>query len=300
MSVTVKDLQAYKREGRRFAMLTAYDFTTARILDEAGVSVILVGDSLGMTMLGYPDTLAVTMEEMLHHTRAVRRGVANALVVGDMPFMSYHASIEDAIRNAGRFLKDGGANAVKLEGAGRVVEMTQRLTDMGIPVMAHLGLTPQFVNQFGGFKVQGKSEEAAERIERDALALQEAGAFSLVLEGIPAHLGRRITSVLQVPTIGIGAGIGCDAQVLVIQDMLGLSGEKVPKFVKRFADLRGEITRAVGEYIKEVEAATFPGPEHSYGMGAAVATEAVGEGAIYGAALTAPAAKPVKVVRAAP
>jgi 3-methyl-2-oxobutanoate hydroxymethyltransferase len=299
MSVTVKDLQAYKREGRRFAMLTAYDFTTARILDEAGVPVILVGDSLGMTMLGYPDTLAVTVEEMLHHTRAVRRGVANALVVGDMPFMSYHASIEDAIRNAGRFLKDGGANAVKLEGAGRVVEMTQRLTDMGIPVMAHLGLTPQFVNQFGGFKVQGKSDEAAERIERDALALQEAGAFSLVLEGIPADLGRRITSVMQIPTIGIGAGIGCDAQVLVIQDMLGLSGEKVPKFVKRFADLRGEITRAVGEYIEEVEAGNFPGPEHSYGMGAAAATEAVGEGAIYGAARMAPAAKPVKVVRAA-
>ena len=278
MSVTVKDLQAYKREGRRFAMLTAYDFTTARILDEAGVPVILVGDSLGMTMLGYPDTLAVTMEEMLHHTRAVRRGVANALVVGDMPFMSYHASIEDAIGNAGRFLKDG-ANAVKLEGAGRVVEMTQRLTDMGIPVMAHLGLTPQFVNQFGGFKVQGKSDEAAERIERDALALQEAGAFSMVLEGIPAELGRRITSVLEIPTIGIGAGIGCDAQVLVIQDMLGLSGEKVPKFVKRFAGLRGEIKRAVGEYIEEVEAGNFPGPEHSYGMGAA--------------------AKPVKVVRAA-
>jgi 3-methyl-2-oxobutanoate hydroxymethyltransferase len=278
MSVTVKELQAYKLEGRRFAMLTAYDFTTARILDEAGVPVILVGDSLGMTMLGYPDTLAVTMEEMLHHTRAVRRGVANALVVGDMPFMSYHASIEDAIGNAGRFLKDG-ANAVKLEGAGRVVEMTQRLTDMGIPVMAHLGLTPQFVNQFGGFKVQGKSDEAAERIERDALALQEAGAFSLVLEGIPAELGRRITSVLEIPTIGIGAGIGCDAQVLVIQDMLGLSGEKVPKFVKRFADLRGEINRAVGEYIEEVEAGNFPGPEHSYGMGTA--------------------AKPVKVVRAA-
>jgi 3-methyl-2-oxobutanoate hydroxymethyltransferase len=299
MSVTIKDLQAYKREGRRFAMLTAYDFTTARILDEAGVPVILVGDSLGMTMLGYPDTLAVTMEEMLHHTRAVRRGVANALVVGDMPFMSYHASIEDAIRNAGRFLKEGGANAVKLEGAGRVVEMTQRLTGMGIPVMGHLGLTPQFVNQFGGFKVQGKSDEAAERIEHDALALQAAGAFSLVLEGIPAGLGRRVTSVLQIPTIGIGAGVGCDAQVLVIQDMLGLSGEGVPKFVKRFADLRGEITRAVGEYIEEVESGSFPGPEHSYGMGAAAAPERTTESAIYGATRTPKAIKVEKVVRAA-
>jgi 3-methyl-2-oxobutanoate hydroxymethyltransferase len=299
MSVTIKDLQAYKREGRRFAMLTAYDFTTARILDEAGVPVILVGDSLGMTMLGYPDTLAVTMEEMLHHTRAVRRGVTTALVVGDMPFMSYHASTEDAIRNAGRFLKEGGANAVKLEGGGRVVEMTRRLTDMGIPVMAHLGLTPQAVNQFGGFKVQGKSDEAAERIERDALALQEAGAFSLVLEGIPAGLGRRITSVLQIPTIGIGAGVDCDAQVLVIQDMLGLSGEKVPKFVKRFADLRGEMTAAVEEYIAEVESGAFPTPEHSYGLGVAPAPELVGDGAIYGAARTPKAIKVEKVVRAA-
>jgi 3-methyl-2-oxobutanoate hydroxymethyltransferase len=215
-----------------------------------------------------------------------------------MPFMSYHASIEDAVRNAGRFLKEGGANAVKLEGAGRVVEMTQRLTDMGIPVMGHLGLTPQFVNQFGGFKVQGKSDEAAERIEHDALALQAAGAFSLVLEGIPAGLGRRVTSVLQIPTIGIGAGVGCDAQVLVIQDMLGLSGENVPKFVKRFADLRSEITRAVGEYIEEVETGSFPGPEHSYGMGAA-AQERTTESAIYGATRTPKAIKVEKVVRAA-
>jgi len=188
MSVTIKDLQAYKREGRRFAMLTAYDFTTARILDEAGIPVLLVGDSLGMTMLGYADTLPVTMEEMLHHTRAVRRGVQNALVVGDMPFMSYHASAKDAIRNAGHFLQ-AGANAVKLEGGGRVIELARRLVEMGVPVMAHLGLTPQSVNQFGGFKVQGRSDEAAKRIQKDALALQEAGAFSLVLEGVPADLG---------------------------------------------------------------------------------------------------------------
>lgn len=294
MSVSVKDLQAYKQEGRRFTMLTAYDYTTARILDEAGVPVILVGDSLGMTMLGYPDTLAVTVDEMLHHTRAVRRGVENALVVGDMPFMSYHASIEDGIRNAGRFLKEGGANAVKLEGAGRVVDLTHQLTEMGIPVMAHVGLTPQFVNQFGGFKVQGKSEEAAERILSDALELEQAGAFSIVFEGIPAGLGRRLTSSLSIPTIGIGAGVDCDAQVLVIQDMLGLSGTHVPKFVKLFADLRSEITRAVGEYISEVESGTFPGPEHSYGLGTArVAGEAVGEGAVYGGV------KRPKVVKAA-
>jgi 3-methyl-2-oxobutanoate hydroxymethyltransferase len=294
MSVTVKDLQAYKREGRRFAMLTAYDYTTARILDEAGVPVILVGDSLGMTMLGYQDTLAVTVDEMLHHTRAVRRGVTNALLIGDMPFMSYHTSLEDGIRNAGRFLQEGGANAVKVEGAGRVVELTKALTEMGIPVMAHLGLTPQFVNQFGGFKVQGKSEEAADRIQRDALALQQAGAFSLVLEGIPADLGRQVTRALDIPTIGIGAGVNCDAQVLVIQDMLGLSGARVPKFVKRFADLRGEMTRAVGEYIAEVEAGSFPGAEHSYGVGASAPREAVEEGTLYGggpaAAKTAEAA----------
>jgi len=283
MSVSIKDLQAYKRAGRRFAMLTAYDYTTARILDEAGVPVILVGDSLGMTMLGYPDTLSVTVDEMLHHTRAVRRGVSNALLIGDMPFMSYHASLEDGIRTAGRFLQEGGANAVKLEGAGRVVELTRALTDMGIPVMAHLGLTPQFVNQFGGFKVQGKSEEAADRIQRDALALQKAGAFSMVLEGIPANLGAQVTEALDIPTIGIGAGVDCDAQVLVIQDMLGLSGARVPKFVKRFADLRGEMTRAVGEYIAEVEAGSFPGPEHSYGTGTLAVPDAVGEGTLYGA-----------------
>jgi 3-methyl-2-oxobutanoate hydroxymethyltransferase len=285
VSVTIKDLQAYKRDSKRFAMLTAYDFTTARIIDEAGIPVILVGDSLANTMLGYDTTLPVTMEEMLHHTRAVRRGVQNALLVGDMPFMSYHASVEDAIGNAGRFLKEAGANAIKLEGGGRIIEITERLTAMGIPVMAHLGLTPQFVNQMGGFKVQGKSDEAAEQIQRDAVALQAAGAFALVLEGIPAPLGRLVTRQLDIPTIGIGAGPDCDAQVLVIQDMLGLSGEKVPKFVKRFADMRAVMTGAVQEFIAEVEGGSFPGPEHSYGVAAPkpdAAAEQVGEGAIYG------------------
>ena len=267
MTTTIKDVQAWKRDGKRFAMLTAYDFTTARLLDEAGIPVILVGDSLGMTMLGYPDTLSVTLDEMIHHTKAVRRGVKNALLVGDMPFMTYHASAEDAIRSAGRFLQEGGANAVKLEGGGRVIDLTRQLTGMGIPVMAHLGLTPQFFNQFGGFKVQGRSDEAAERIQQDALALQEAGAFSMVLEGIPADLGTSVTASLDIPTIGIGAGPGTDAQVLVIQDMLGLSGEKVPKFVKRFADLGPEITRAVGQFMAEVEDGTFPDAEHAYGTG---------------------------------
>jgi len=281
MTTTIHDLQARKREGRRFAMLTAYDFTTARIIDAAGIPVILVGDSLGNTMLGYDTTLPVTMDEMLHHAKAVRRGVRDALLVGDMPFMSYHASLEDGIRNAGRFLQEAGMNAVKLEGAGRVVDLTRALTGMGIPVMAHLGLTPQFVNAMGGFKVQGKSEAAAERIRDDALALQEAGAFSLVLEGIPADLGATVTRSLEIPTIGIGAGPGCDAQVLVIQDMLGLSGEKVPKFVKRFADLRGSITGAVTSYIAEVEDGTFPGAEHSYGVaGRGGAAESVP--AVYG------------------
>jgi 3-methyl-2-oxobutanoate hydroxymethyltransferase len=279
MSVTIQDLRKHKLAGERFTMLTAYDFTTARIVDEARVDVILVGDSLGNTMLGYADTLPVTMEEMLHHTRAVRRGVSHALLVGDMPFMSYHASVEDGIRNAGRFLKEGGANAVKLEGGGRVIELTRQLTSMGIPVMSHLGLTPQFVNQFGGFKVQGKTDEAAEQIERDALALQAAGAFSLVLEGIPVDLGRSVTQSLDIPTIGIGAGPHTDAQVLVIQDMLGLSGERVPKFVKRYADLRGEMQRALQAYITEVGDGTFPSAAHSYGSAAAAEVEK----AVYGA-----------------
>ena len=289
MSITVNDLKAFKQAGKRFAMLTAYDYTTAQILDAAGVPVILVGDSLGNTMLGYPSTVHVTMDEMLHHTKAVRRGVTEALVVGDMPFMTYRVSVEEGMRNAGRFIQEGGANAVKLEGAGPSVELTARLTEAGIPVMAHLGLTPQSVNQIGGYKVQGKSDEAAARIIKDALALQSAGAFSLVLEAIPAGLGELVTQRLDIPTIGIGAGAGTDGQVLVIQDMLGLSGGHSPKFVKRFADLRGQITTAVGEYIAEVEAGVFPGPEHSYG---GTRPDSVGA-AVYGGAATEPAPAPV-------
>ena len=264
MSITIRDLQAFKAEGRRWAMLTAYDYPTAQIVDEVGVPVILVGDSVANNVLGYPDTVPVTMEEMLHHTRAVRRGVTRALVVGDLPFMSYQAGIDDGMRNAGRFLKEAGANAVKLEGPE--LELTSRLTAAGIPVMAHVGLTPQSVNQMGGYRVQGKTDEAADRIEREALALQKAGAFAIVLEGVPMELGRHLTDVLAIPTIGIGAGPHTDAQVLVFHDMVGLNA-RTPKFVKQYAQLRTEIGRAVGEFVAEVEAGTFPDEAHSYGGG---------------------------------
>ncbi|MFN2463218.1 MAG: 3-methyl-2-oxobutanoate hydroxymethyltransferase [Candidatus Dormibacteria bacterium] len=264
MSVTIRDLQELKGDGRRFAMLTAYDYPVARIIDEAGVPVILVGDSVANTILGYPDTLPMTMDEMLHHCRAVRRGVTNALLVGDMPFMSYQVSVEEGMRNAGRFLKEAGVNAVKLEGPE--VELTSRLTRVGIPVMAHVGLTPQSVNQMGGYRVQGKSDDAAERIEREALALQEAGAFAIVLEGVPSDLGRHLTELLTIPTIGIGAGPGTDGQVLVIWDLLGLN-DRVAKFVKRYANLRGEIAGAVAAFKSEVESGVFPDEQHSYSGG---------------------------------
>ena len=233
MSITIRDLQAFKAEARRFAMLTAYDYPTAQIIDEAGVPVILVGDSIANNVLGYPDTLPVTMDEMLHHARAVRRGVTNALVVGDMPFMSYQVSVEEGMRNAGRFLKEAGANAVKLEGPE--LELTSRLSAAGIPVMAHVGLTPQSVNQMGGYRVQGKTEAAADRIEHECVALQRAGAFAIVLEGIPADLGRHLTGLLAIPTIGIGAGAHCDGQVLVFHDMIGLNARTcAPKSAGRW------------------------------------------------------------------
>ncbi|GAC1584047.1 MAG: 3-methyl-2-oxobutanoate hydroxymethyltransferase [Candidatus Dormibacteria bacterium] len=264
MSVTTRDLQSFKDDGRRFAMLTAYDFPTAQVVDQAGVPVILVGDSVANNVLGYPDTLPMTMDEMLHHTRAVRRGVTNALLVGDMPFMSYQVSLEEGVRNAGRFLKEAGAAAVKLEGPA--IDLTARLTAAGIPVMAHVGLTPQSVNQMGGYRVQGKTSAAAERIEAEALALQGAGAFAIVLEGLPSELGRHLTGVLAIPTIGIGAGAHTDGQVLVINDMLGMNA-RVPKFVKQYANLREEIGAAVARYVEEVAAGVFPDDAHSYGGG---------------------------------
>src|SRR5436190_13916860 len=215
---TVLDVQRFKDEGRRFAMLTAYDYLSARILDESGVPVLLVGDSLGMVMLGYPTTLPVTMEDMLVHAKAVSRGARQALLVGDMPFMSYQVSTEQAMANAGRFIQEAGMHAVKLEGGGRVIDITKRLTEIGIPVMGHLGLTPQFVHQMGGFKVQGKTDKQAAQIKSDARALQDAGAFSIVLEGVHSKLAAEITQELRIPTIGIGAGPACDGQVLVFHD----------------------------------------------------------------------------------
>jgi 3-methyl-2-oxobutanoate hydroxymethyltransferase len=262
MSVTVRDLRTFKERGERFVMLTAYDFPTARILDEAGIPVLLVGDSLANNILGYETTLPVTMEEMLHHTRAVARGAKNALIVGDMPFLSYQTSLEDGIRNAGRFLKEGGAHAVKLEGA--MLELTSALVDRGIPVMGHIGLTPQSVHAMGGYRVQGKSEEDARRLLDQAHSLEKTGVFSLVLEGIPAPLAAQITEALTVPTIGIGAGPSCDAQVLVITDLLGLGTGTYPKFVKSYADLRGEITTAVQSFREEVAEGIFPDDAHSY------------------------------------
>jgi 3-methyl-2-oxobutanoate hydroxymethyltransferase len=261
MGVTIHDLRTWKSEGKRFAMLTAYDFPTAQILDRAGIPVILVGDSVGNNVLGYETTLPVTMEEMLHHTRAVARGVERAMVVGDMPFLSYQVSLEEGIRNAGRFIKDGGAHAVKVEGAQ--YDLIHKLVELGIPVMAHVGLTPQSVHGMGGYRVQGRGEEAARKLLDQALNLEKAGAFSIVLEGMPSDVGRTITQELQIPTIGIGAGPECDAQVLVINDLLGLN-EAVPKFVTRYANLREEMTRAVTAFAADVEAGTFPDEGHSY------------------------------------
>ena len=261
---TVLDVQRFKDEGRRFAVLTAYDFLSARILDEAGIPILLVGDSLGMVMLGHPTTLPVTLEDMLHHAKAVARGARQALLVGDMPFMSYHVSIEQAITTAGRFLQEAGMHSVKLEGGGHVIEITRRLTELGIPVMGHLGLTPQFVHQMGGFKVQGKTDAQAARILADAKALEQAGAFSIVLEGVPSKLASTVTEALRIPTIGIGAGAGTDGQVLVLHDMLGLTTGKAPKFVKRYANLADEITRAANAYAEDVRNGKFPGREHEY------------------------------------
>jgi len=264
VSVTVRDIRAYKERGERFVMLTAYDALSARLLEEAGIPVLLVGDTLGMVMLGHDSTVPVTMEEMLHHTKAVRRGTADCFVVGDMPFMSYQASIEEGMHNAGRFLKEAGANAVKLEGGGRTAELVAHLTEAGIPVMGHLGLTPQSVNQLSGYRVQGRSDEQAHRIVQDAKDLEAAGAFSLVLEAVPSALAAEVTRSLDIPTIGIGAGPSCDAQVLVWHDFLGITTGKAPRFVKRYATLADEIKRAAVAFASEVSEGTYPGPEHTY------------------------------------
>jgi len=263
--VTVPSLLKQKADGEPIVMVTAYDATFAKLLDATDVDIILVGDSLGMVMQGREHTLEVTVEDVAYHTRCVTRGASRAQVVADMPFMSYQVSAEQALTNAGRLVKEGGAHAVKLEGGERVSEAIGRITAAGIPVMGHLGLTPQSVHAFGGFKVQARERDAAEQLEREALLLQECGCYSLVLEGIPAPLAKRVSASLSIPTIGIGAGVGCDGQVRVIQDLLGMDPSFKPKFVKRFATLAETIGEAVNAYATEVRARTFPGPEHSFG-----------------------------------
>jgi 3-methyl-2-oxobutanoate hydroxymethyltransferase len=263
--ITVKHLREMKARGEKIAMLTAYDFVTARAVDGAGAEIILVGDSLANTVLGYENTIAVTMEEMLHHVKPVARAAKRSMVVGDMPFMSYQVSKEQALENAGRFLKEGGARAVKIEGGERMVSTVSFLVEAGVPVMGHLGLTPQSLYQLGGYRVQGRESDARARMLEDALLLEEAGAFSLVLECVPLGLAAEITSRLAIPTIGIGAGPKCDGQVLVIHDLLGLSDkESLPKFVKPYAQLGKEMRQALATYVKEVREGMFPDDEHSY------------------------------------
>lgn len=266
MKNTVVTFQQMKESGEKISMLTAYDYSTAKLEDEAGVNSILVGDSLGNVVLGYEDTISVTMEDMIHHGVAVSRGAKNALVIVDMPFMSYQTSVYDAVVNAGRLMKEGRAGAVKLEGGKEVCPQIKAIVDAGIPVCAHLGLTPQSINAFGGFKVQGKTEAAAKKLLEDAMAIQEAGAFAVVLEGIPKKLADLATERLTIPTIGIGAGNGCDGQVIVYQDMLGMFSDFTPKFVKRYAETGEMMKSAFRQYIEEIQSGVFPGEEHEYKM----------------------------------
>jgi 3-methyl-2-oxobutanoate hydroxymethyltransferase len=262
--VTVVDLKKKKESKEPIVMITAYDYPSAQMVDEAGVDIILVGDSLGMVVLGYENTLPVTMEDMLRHTAAVVRGSKRAIVVGDMPFMSYQLSPEQALDNAGRFIKEAGAHAVKLEGGEEVLEAIKKITDAGIPVMGHIGLTPQSIHRIGGYRVQGRDEETALKLKKDAKLLEEAGCFSIVLEAVPTQLAKEITESLSIPTIGIGAGPYCDGQVLVYHDVLGIFQEFKPKFVKRYANLRDQIVDAVKQYVSEVKEGIFPDEEHSY------------------------------------
>ncbi|MBQ1616409.1 MAG: 3-methyl-2-oxobutanoate hydroxymethyltransferase [Ruminococcus sp.] len=266
MKNTVLTLQQAKEENKKITMLTAYDYSTARLIDESGVNMILVGDSLGNVMLGYEDTVSVTMEDMIHHGAAVARGAKNAMVVVDMPFMSYQTGVYDALTNAGRLMKEARANAVKLEGGVEVCEQIKAIVSAGIPVVAHIGLTPQSVNAFGGHKVQGKTEAAAKKLLEDALAVEAAGAFAVVIEGVPAKLAELITKKLTIPTIGIGAGAACDGQVLVYQDMLGMYSDFTPKFVKKFSNVSEVMKAAFAQYIEEVQNGVFPSEEHCYAI----------------------------------
>ena len=262
--ITTSTVRQMKAEGKPITMITAYDYAMARNVDEAGIDMILIGDSVGNVMLGYSSTIPVTMDAMVHHTQAVVRGTKAALVVSDMPFMSYQASETEALTNAGRLLKEGGCAAVKLEGGSEVCPIVKKMVIAGIPVMGHIGLTPQSVNQFGGFKVQGKDVAAAQKLIDDAKALEAAGAFSIVLECVPAALAAKVSEALTIPTIGIGAGNGCDGQVIVCNDMLGVSNGFTPKFVKKYLDLHQEIVGAVAEYISDVRDRSFPAPEHTF------------------------------------
>ncbi len=262
--VTVPEVSGRKNSGKKITALTAYDYSFAKLLDATDLDIILVGDSLGMVSLGHENTLAVTMENMVDHIRAVKQGAQRALVVGDMPFMSYQVSVEQAVTNAGRLIQEGGASAVKLEGGVRVSDRVQAIVQTGIPVMGHIGLTPQSVHQFGGYKVQGKNYLDSRQIKQDAHELQNAGIFALVLEGIPGGLAEEITAELKIPTIGIGAGSKCDGQILVLHDLLGLNQDFVPKFVKQYAQLADSLKDAVSEYIQDVRSETFPGQEHTY------------------------------------
>jgi len=263
--VTIQQLQKMKAEREKISMITAYDYPSARFVDKAGIEIILVGDSLAMTVMGLDSTVPVTMEEMIHHTKAVVRGVENAMVVGDLPFGSYNQSKEQAIANATRLMKEGGCDAVKLEGGVEMAGITKAIVDAGIPVMGHIGLTPQTISKLGGFKVQGKGAQEAEKLLKGALALQEAGIFSIVLECVPEEVGRLVTEKLSIPTIGIGGGRYCDGQVLVFHDTLGLFEKFLPKFVKRYRNLGEEIVKALEEYKQEVKEEKFPGPEHVFG-----------------------------------
>lgn len=272
--ISIHQLKQYKAEGKRFAMITAYDYPMARLVEQAGIPIILVGDSLGSVILGYESTVPVTMDDIVYHTRAVVRGTSKAIVVADMPFMSYQSNADEAVRNAGRLLQEGGATAVKLEGGSHIAPLVHRMVESGIPVMGHLGLTPQSVNQFGGHKVQGKTPAAAAKLINDAQALEDAGAFAVVLETIPAPLSRMVSERLSIPTIGIGAGPHCDGQVQVLHDMLGIYDDRRPlKHAKRYAVLGETIRDAVRSYIEEVEGAQFPTKEHSFEMEAATMTE---------------------------
>lgn len=262
--MTAADFRSFKSESRRITMMTAYDYTSARLVDEAGMDVILVGDSLGMVILGYENTLQVTMADMLHHTRAVSRGAGKAMVIADMPFLSYHISPEEAVRNAGRFIQEAGAHAVKLEGGKTIAPQIKAILAAQIPVLGHLGLTPQSVHRFGGFKVQGREEAAARALIEEALLLQELGVFGIVLECIPAPLAALITEKLSIPTIGIGAGVGCDGQVLVYQDVLGLNRGFTPKFVKQYGELGDAIVNALRHYADDVRTGAFPEPQHTF------------------------------------